>query len=150
MVSSSACGPRAAGPSSAAVAARAGSASPPDGDRRDRRFPSSARLTSRRQYQEVYRRGIRVRRPSLTLFGLPNDVGRCRLGITATRKCGGAVIRNRIKRVLRDIFRHQPERHDRSVDIVVNARPGADFGDHARIEREFVDAFRGLLRKVRP
>lgn len=60
------------------------------------------------------------------------------------------MIRNRIKRVLRDIFRHQPERHDRSVDIVVNARPGADFGDHARIEREFVDAFRGLLRKVRP
>jgi ribonuclease P protein component len=85
----------------------------------------------------------------LTLFGLPNDVGYCRLGITATRKCGGAVIRNRIKRVLREIFRHQQRRHACGVDIVVNARPGADFDDVVAIEREFVDAFRQLLRRVR-
>ena len=149
MAFSSGCGPRVAGPSSHAAAGRDASASPPDGVAPDRRFPRASRLTSRRQYRETYGNGIRVRRSSLTLFSRPNDLGRCRLGITATRKCGCAVRRNRIKRGLREVFRSHRARFDTGIDIVVNARPGADFDDYARIEREFLDALEQIARRIR-
>jgi ribonuclease P protein component len=119
------------------------------GSRSDAGFPRSCRLTSRRQYQEVYRRGVRVRASSLALFGLANGVGTVRLGITATRKCGGAVRRNRIKRVLREVFRlHRSEWSALGIDVVVNARPGAPYDSFQVIEREFVDAFRRLARRI--
>ena len=85
----------------------------------------------------------------MTLFGRPNDLGHLRLGITATRKCGCAVRRNRIKRVLREIFRNHRARVDAGIDVVVNARPGADFGDYARIEHEFLGALQEVARRVR-
>ena len=150
MAFSSGCGPRVAGPSSQAAAGKDASASPPDRIAPDRRFPRSSRLTSRRQYRAIYGDGVRVRRSSLTLFSRTNDLGRCRLGITATRKCGHAVQRNRIKRVLREVFRQHRSRFDTGVDIVVNARPGARFDDYARIEREFLDALEQVLRRLRP
>ena len=150
MAFSSGCGPRVAGPSSRAAAGRDVSASPPDRVAPDRRFPRSSRLTSRRQYRAIYGDGVRVRRSSLTLFSRPNDLGRCRLGITATRKCGNAVRRNRIKRVLREIFRNHRARFETGIDLVVNARPGADFDDYARIEREFLGALEQVVRRLRP
>jgi ribonuclease P protein component len=136
-------------PSSRAADGRDASASPPDRSAPDRRFPRSSRLTSRREYRAIYGDGVRVRRSSLTLFSRPNDLGRCRLGITATRKCGNAVQRNRIKRVLREIFRNHRARFETGVDIVVNARPGADFDDYARIEGEFLDALDKVVRRFR-
>src|SRR5262245_53958759 len=74
------------------------------------RFPRSSRLTSRRQFLEVYDQGRKVRRACFTIFGLPNNLGEFRLGVTVTRRVGHAVTRNRIKRKLREAFRHQRER----------------------------------------
>ena len=48
-----------------------------------------------------------------------------RIGITASRKVGGAVVRNRIKRGVRDWFRRSREQLPDSVDVVVIARPAA-------------------------
>jgi ribonuclease P protein component len=48
-----------------------------------------------------------------------------RIGITASRKVGGAVARNRVKRAIREWFRHSRENLPADVDVVVIARPGA-------------------------
>ena len=76
---------------------------------------------------------------SFTLFGLPNDLGHCRLGFTVTRKVGGAVRRNRVKRLLREIFRRHRTRLEPPMDLVVNARP-LDRGQEpaASWKREFL------------
>lgn len=50
----------------------------------------------------------------------PDDV--TRLGITATRKLGGAVSRNRAKRLLREVFRLHPEIFPRGADVVIIVR----------------------------
>jgi ribonuclease P protein component len=48
-----------------------------------------------------------------------------RIGITASRKVGGAVVRNRVKRGVREWFRRSRQALPADVDVVVIARPGA-------------------------
>jgi ribonuclease P protein component len=113
------------------VAGRGGSASPSEPDQR---FPRSYRLTSR----------------SFLLFGLPNAVGHARLGITVTRKLGGAVRRNRTKRLLREVFRRNRHRLTSALDVVVNARRGIEERSYAELEAEFVSRFEQLARRFLP
>jgi ribonuclease P protein component len=56
-------------------------------------------------FQEVYARGARLHGRFSTIFVLRNTHGVGRLGVAATKKLGGAVERNRAKRLIRDIFR---------------------------------------------
>jgi len=53
----------------------------------------------------VYERGVRIHGRYSTVFVLPNNRAVGRLGIAATRKLGGAVQRNRAKRLIREVFR---------------------------------------------
>lgn len=76
----------------------------------------------------------------------PDPVGPARLGITATRKIGGAVQRNRIKRVVREAFRLGPDRLPHGVDLVVIAKAGAHELGLADVVAEW-DAVRGLLER---
>ncbi len=83
------------------------------------------------------------------MFALPNTTGHCRLGITVTRKVGSSVQRNRIKRVLRDVFRRHRAGLSPALDLVLNARPGAPVVSTAAIEREFLDRFGEIARRFR-
>jgi ribonuclease P protein component len=57
-------------------------------------------------FQEIYKQGAKVHSRYCTLFVRPNRLAGGRLGIAATKKLGGAVQRNRAKRLIREIFRH--------------------------------------------
>jgi ribonuclease P protein component len=63
------------------------------------------RLTRRREFLKVAGRGRKIARPGLLLQALPGTGGPLRLGFTATRRIGGAVVRNRAKRRLREAAR---------------------------------------------
>ena len=82
------------------------------------------------------------------MFGTPNEAGLARLGITVTKKIGGAVRRNRIKRMIRDIFRRHRHRRPGEFDLVINAHRDLDDRDMARLERDFLDAHRRLARRL--
>jgi len=74
----------------------------------------------------VQRHGRRIGSRYTTVLGRPNTLGRDRLGLIASRRLGGAVVRNRAKRRLREVFRQQqpaaasPDR--RGWDVVIIAR----------------------------
>ena len=85
---------------------------------------------------------------SFTLFGLPNTAGTCRLGITVTRKVGGAVRRNRIKRRMREIFRRHRTALAPDLDLVVNAHRSIDPDHGESLEAEFLRTFGKLARNV--
>jgi ribonuclease P protein component len=69
------------------------------------RFRRGERIRRRPEFQQVYERGARIGGRYSTIFLLPNAGGPGRLGIAATKKLGGAVQRNRAKRLIREVFR---------------------------------------------
>lgn len=133
------------------AAGRDASVSAPDRDRNDLSFPRSHRLTQRKQFQAVYREGVRARSAacSFALFGLPNDVGHCRLGITVTRKVGCAATRNRIKRVLREAFRAVARDLEPGFDLVLHVYPGFETPGPSRLESELRRCFASLTGRDR-
>lgn len=68
---------------------------------------------------------------------LPNDAGRCRLGLTFSRKVGNSVVRNRARRRIREIFRRRRHLATLPVDIVVHARPGIGDASLLELQQEF-------------
>ena len=64
------------------------------------------RIRRRVEFKKVYDHGARVHGRYATLFILPNGLPVGRLGFAATRKLGGSVERNRAKRLIREVFRH--------------------------------------------
>jgi len=95
------------------------------------------RLRRRRDYLRAYRTGRRRGGRFATLFFVANDVGTARLGITASRKVGKSVVRQRLKRRVREIYRRWERRSDLPpLDLVVNLKPAASEGDFTELRRE--------------
>ena len=71
------------------------------------RLSRQDRVRRRPEFERVYEHGLRLSGRFMTLFVAPNGGNRCRLGVAATRKLGSAVVRNRAKRLARELFRKQ-------------------------------------------
>jgi ribonuclease P protein component len=70
------------------------------------------------------------------------------LGITATKKFGHAVARNRIKRVVREIFRKNRDAAAPPVDLVVNVKLAAREQSYVRLEADLTSRLRELHRRL--
>lgn len=104
---------------------------------RTERLTRRDRLRQRRDYQRCYRRGRRRSGAHLILYVAENGLGSPRLGTTLSRKVGNSVVRHRIKRRLREIYRRSEVRAVLpAVDIVVHVRPGCGDLDFADLRRE--------------
>ena len=84
------------------------------------------RLSRSRDFDEVYRRGRSVSTRFLTLYWFSREetVGEPRLGLAVPREVGNAVVRNRIKRQLRELFRDRLDRVPATNDYVLKVRRG--------------------------
>lgn len=99
------------------------------------RFPRSARLTQPREYQRVFAGAKRLGDRFFTVLAVPNDHGHPRLGMAVSRRnARRAVDRNRLKRLIRESFRHQQAKLA-GYDLVVLAKPAAVTADNALLTR---------------
>lgn len=91
------------------------------------RFRRRHRLTRASEFQAAYRTGLRRSAGPITLYLRPNGLPEHRLGLSVGRRVGPAVVRNRLKRLLREAFRHErpalPTAPDGAFDFVLTARP---------------------------
>jgi len=81
------------------------------------------RLRNARDVQRVYAEGQSWAHPLLVLVARPNGLDVSRVGITASRKIGSAVARNRAKRLLREATRHLYPQFGSGWDVMLIARP---------------------------
>jgi ribonuclease P protein component len=111
------------------------------------RFTRAERVRRRADYQRIYDPGVKVHSPFFTLFALANASTVSRLGIAATRKLGGAVVRNRAKRLIREVFRRNKVAG--GFDLVIVPKRGLTETNLSTLEAEFRHAFERSLRRRR-
>lgn len=86
-------------------------------------IPKNQRLTSNQQFKSVLDRGRRAGDGLLTLYVAPNRCERARLGVSVGKSSGNAVVRNRLKRLLREAFRLSQDRIPSGFDYVLMISP---------------------------
>jgi ribonuclease P protein component len=92
----------------------------------DQRFLPQYHIRRGGDFRRAYQRRCSVADAMLVVFGHPNGLPHPRLGISASRRIGGAVVRNRWKRLLREAFRLSRPRLPEGVDLIVIPRPNAE------------------------
>jgi ribonuclease P protein component len=113
-------------------------------------LPTSARVRKRAEFQRIQSGGRRVTTPHFVfiLAATPPPLKGPRLGITASRKVGKAVIRNRAKRLVRVAFRLTPELWPEGCDVVVIVRKALGELKAADIVGEWQGASSQLRRRT--
>lgn len=105
------------------------------------------RLRTKADFDRVFRRGRRLDGRLFQLVVAPNTVGWHRLGLAVSRRLGGAVQRNRARRLLRESFRQWDGAQHPSLDIVVVPREAMAGRGLPEVRREWNErlakAFRG-------
>jgi ribonuclease P protein component len=115
------------------------------------RSPKRRRLSRSAEFERVYRQGRSKSNRFLVLYAFPRtsedtdpDAGGLRLGLSVSRRVGGAVDRSRVKRVLREAFWAEAERLPDGSDYVVVARPDS----RELADREGMPGMRGALAEL--
>jgi ribonuclease P protein component len=116
------------------------------------RSPKRRRLSRSAEFERVYRQGRSKANRYLVLYAFPREEDRGedvepdgpRLGLSVSRRVGGAVDRTKVKRLLREAFWAEAERLPRGSDYVVVARPDS----HELAERDGMAGVRTALAEL--
>ena len=104
------------------------------------------------KFRRIYRKGRSAVSPCMVVYCQKNRQGRSRLGVTVSTKLGHAVVRNRVRRRLREIYRLNREHMVPGYDVIVVARTRAAAEPYRRLEREYLSLLNKLelSREERP
>jgi len=106
-----------------------------DGCAQGKHFPKSHRLRKRYEFQQINQLGRKYHTPHFLVFGL-QEAASPRLGLTISRKVGVAVVRNRLKRYLREYFRTHRQRFLVIGSVSIIAKRGAARLDYPAVAAE--------------
>lgn len=103
------------------------------------------RLSRSAEFDRVFRQGRSLANRVLVLYAFPrSEEGEPRLGVSVSRRVGGAVERNLVKRLLREAFEQEKSALPDGLDVVVVARPEA----RAVAERDGLEGIRTALAEL--
>ncbi len=102
--------------------------------------PKSRRLLHRGEFRRVQGQGKRVLTRHLIVLARPNDLGGPRLGVTITKKVGVAVVRNRLRRLIKEAFRRVRPLEGQGLDLVVIPRKTLNYpASYERLAQDMRD-----------
>ncbi|MCK6439281.1 MAG: ribonuclease P protein component [Planctomycetes bacterium] len=113
----------------------------------NQRLTKSERLLTSREFDAAFKTGGRAGNGWLTVVVAANDTGHARLGLVVSRKCGNAVRRNRLKRLIREVFRTNKGEFA-PVDILVIPRDESTPDDLASIKEGILTLYPQALARA--
>ena len=112
------------------------------------RFRPRQRLRTGAEFDTVFKRGARLDGRFFLLVAVPNGRAFDRLGLAVSRRVGGAVERNRARRLLREGFRRLERAGSRGFDLVVVARAPLARHGQAEVDRELRERLLRIRRRA--
>ena len=115
--------------------------------RGDKGYPRQERMQYRWEFDQVKKHGLSFVGKFIVLSIVEHkQIDRRRIGYVITKRIGPAIIRNRIKRKLREIYRLHREFFNNGISIVIIARPAAVKASYREFNKEFLNLYQ-LARK---
>jgi len=96
------------------------------------------RLVRKADFDAVYRHGKRRSNSHFTVFSKANDLPESRFGFSIKRALGGAVVRNRIRRRIREVIRLHRQEISPGWDIVIHPKPNVATAPSAALTTELL------------
>lgn len=112
-------------------------------------FPKRVRLLRRLEFTSTMDKGLKVVTPYLVLLGQSGSQQESRMGLIVSKKVGPAVVRNKVKRRLREAFRNWQAR-PQGLDFVIIARASLAEAEYEQVQASFQEALRRLEKKLQP
>jgi ribonuclease P protein component len=101
----------------------------------DTRLQAHERVRRRAEFERIYKQGLKLGSRFMTVFLLRNGLPTSRIGVAATRKLGGSVIRNRAKRLSKELYRRHKPRP--GLDVVLVPKREFLTAEFATLERDY-------------
>lgn len=98
----------------------------------------------------VYKQGTAYRSRVFSVHAYPNELGTPRLGLSVSKKVGNAVVRNTVRRRLKEVFHAALPGISDDLDLVVSARPASADATFEELNEEFARALHRLDDKGAP
>ena len=116
------------------------------------KFPRSVRLLRHADFERVYKQGRRHFASHMTVFYSPRtgegtEAASLRVGFTVSKALGGAVVRNRLKRRLREAVRLHGM-IPAAMDVVINPKKSLLTADFVDVQREIRRAFEVIVKSA--
>jgi ribonuclease P protein component len=108
------------------------------------RFPREARLVRKSEFDAVYRAGKRRSSSHYSVFFRANELPQSRFGFSIKKALGGAVVRNRIRRRLREMVRCHRLEIPAGWDIVIHPKSSVSRGEFAALTADLLRVLKGL------
>jgi ribonuclease P protein component len=102
------------------------------------KFPKADRVLRRGDFRQAYDSGRKFQARYFTAFVLAHADEPSRLGITATRKMGNSVKRNRARRLVREVFRKNKRLVPSGIDIIINVKSALSTALYQDLESDFI------------
>ena len=96
------------------------------------------------EFRRIYRKGRSAVCPYLVVYCLKNRAGGSRLGVTVSKKLGHAVVRNRVRRRIRELYRLNRDKMQPGWDVIIVGRSHSIGGSFQKMTEAYLDCLRRL------